>query len=52
MHGRDTYIITLRYTDVTIKDRLLFDSRVFEVASIEDKEERNRELVLKCVETT
>lgn len=49
--GRDRYKVTMRYTDVTIRDRLLFGNRTFGIESIQNKLEKNAELVLKCIET-
>jgi len=51
MQGRNILTVKLRYTDLTIKDRFLFGSRVLEIASIDNTNERNKELLAKCVET-
>lgn len=43
--------ITIRYRDgVTPAMRILYKSRYFDIQSIQDIEERNRFLVLQCVE--
>ncbi|QGP56803.1 putative phage head-tail adaptor (plasmid) [Piscirickettsia salmonis] len=43
--------VTLRYRpDVTPSLRLVFDSRYFEILSVINPDERNRELILACKE--
>lgn len=43
--------VEMRYRpDVTSKNRLLYDGRILEIASVADFEERHRELNLMCVE--
>lgn len=36
--------------EITPADRIIFGSRIFEIESVINVEERNRELVLMCVE--
>ena len=49
-----THRIVMRYDDklgaLTAKDRILFESRVFDIASIMNFEERNRMLEIMAVE--
>lgn len=46
-----THIVTLRYhPQVTTQTRILFGSRVLLVTGVSNVEERNRQLILTCVE--
>ena len=47
-----THKVTMRYfgEGITTKDLLVFNDRTFEIESIINVEERNRELVLMCKE--
>lgn len=49
--GDVTHIITIRYrSDVTPKTRILYGTRVFDIRSVLNVEERNRELELTATE--
>ena len=49
--GRVTHEVTIRYrTDVTTASRLVIGSRTFNVAGIQNPEDRNAILVLRAVE--
>ena len=51
--GDTMHVITLRdYSGLTDKNRILFGSRVFNIASITDIEERGREIQILAVEKT
>lgn len=46
-----THIVTIPYhPDVTTKTRLTFGTRLFQIAGVQNPEERNIELVLACTE--
>jgi len=50
MHANTTHQITARYTDVQAFDCIEFGSRTFNVLSVRNTEEQNREVVLLAVE--
>jgi SPP1 family predicted phage head-tail adaptor len=51
MHPEVTHSVRLRYLDgVTAKMRVLFGTRSFEIKTVLNTEETNRELVLLCTE--
>lgn len=46
-----THRITMRYrSDITVKDRILFESRVFNIERIINTEDRNVEMVILATE--
>ena len=48
---RVSHKVTMRYrSDVTTKNRLSYDSRVLNITSILNEDERNKTLTLLCVE--
>lgn len=48
-----THKVTMRYwAGVSARDRLIFDNRTLNIESVRNVDERNRELVLICVEET
>ncbi len=50
--SQSTHRIRIRYrSGITTKMRISWDSRLFDIESILNTEERDRELVLMCVET-
>lgn len=44
---RDSYRVTIRFTDVTEKDRIVIDGVVHAVVSVQDPDRRKRWLVLR-----
>ncbi len=49
--GQDVHKIKIRYRDdVSVKHRVLWNSRIFEINSIQNPEERNILLILHCSE--
>ena len=48
-----THKVTMLYTDeITTKNRLNYDGRIFSIEAIQDKEERRVEMTLICIERT
>ncbi len=46
-----THKVTMRYwPGISSRDRLVFDNRTFNIEAVLNVDERNRELVLTCVE--
>lgn len=46
--GRTGYKITMRYTTITKKDRLIYDGETLEIAEVVDPSMRRRELNIKA----
>jgi SPP1 family predicted phage head-tail adaptor len=50
LDSKSTHLITLRETDVTPADRILHGSRVFNIVSVMNPEERGYDQVLQVIE--
>ena len=50
MKAIETHEITLRYVPITRKDRIRYGSRIFNIESVINVGERNKELLCRCVE--
>lgn len=48
--ARSTHLISLRKTDITPADRIMHGSRVFNIVSVTDPEERGVDQVVQVVE--
>ncbi|MBT8046402.1 MAG: phage head closure protein [Pontiella sp.] len=48
--GRAVYRFTIRATTITTTDRILYDSRIFEIFEIVDRMDRGRVLTVKAAE--
>lgn len=44
---RDSYSVTIRYTDVTEKDRIVIDGATYAIVSIQDPDRRRRWLKMR-----